>query len=88
MVDVGGSVGSVTFIVLEENPHLKFIVQDLEKVIKNDAEKASGVLMHSDEEINLSVQFWEIKKPDAKRNGRVQLQGLSIRLMSTSPGQY
>lgn len=37
VVDVGGSVGSVTHAILQENPHLRYVVQDLATVINTDA---------------------------------------------------
>ncbi|KZV63584.1 S-adenosyl-L-methionine-dependent methyltransferase [Peniophora sp. CONT] len=42
VVDVGGSVGSVSLIVYKEHPNLKFVVQDLESVVTKDAPKASA----------------------------------------------
>lgn len=44
VVDVGGSVGSVTYSILQENPHLRFIVQDMESVIVHDAPKVCPFL--------------------------------------------
>ncbi|VDB99932.1 unnamed protein product [Peniophora sp. CBMAI 1063] len=37
VVDVGGGVGSVSLTVLEKHPDLRFVVQDLPKVIEKDA---------------------------------------------------
>ncbi|KAI0035464.1 S-adenosyl-L-methionine-dependent methyltransferase [Vararia minispora EC-137] len=39
VVDVGASMGSVTLTLIKEFPHLKYILQDLEKVVKYDAPK-------------------------------------------------
>ena len=39
VVDVGGSMGKVTYMILKEYPKLQYIVQDLEKVVKSDAPK-------------------------------------------------
>ena len=37
VVDVGGSTGNVALILLKEHPHLRYVVQDLDKVIMHDA---------------------------------------------------
>ncbi|KAI0064466.1 S-adenosyl-L-methionine-dependent methyltransferase [Artomyces pyxidatus] len=39
VVDVGGSVGSVTFAIASAFPHLKYIVQDLAKVVDDPGQK-------------------------------------------------
>ncbi|KAJ3929904.1 MAG: S-adenosyl-L-methionine-dependent methyltransferase [Lentinula lateritia] len=39
VVDVGGSVGSVTYTILQENKHLQYIIQDLEPVINKEAKQ-------------------------------------------------
>jgi hypothetical protein len=39
VVDVGGSVGTVTLILTKAFPHLRYVVQDLQKVVKYDAPK-------------------------------------------------
>ncbi|KAI0059128.1 S-adenosyl-L-methionine-dependent methyltransferase [Artomyces pyxidatus] len=39
VVDVGGSVGTVVLTLLKEFPHLKFVVEDLNKVIEERATK-------------------------------------------------
>ncbi|KAI0064254.1 S-adenosyl-L-methionine-dependent methyltransferase [Artomyces pyxidatus] len=39
IVDVGGSVGAATLTLAKDFPHLKFIVQDLPKVISESAQK-------------------------------------------------
>ena len=44
VVDVGGSVGAVSRTILEENTHLRFVVQDLKSVVENDAPKVRVVL--------------------------------------------
>ncbi|KAJ3845967.1 S-adenosyl-L-methionine-dependent methyltransferase [Lentinula lateritia] len=39
VVDVGGSVGSVTYTILQENKHLHYVIQDLEPVINKEAKQ-------------------------------------------------
>ena len=41
VVDVGGGVGPVTYLLAQKFRHLRFVVQDLEHVITGDARKVS-----------------------------------------------
>ena len=76
VVDVGGSVGKVTYELYKVFPHLKYVVQDLPPVVK-DAKKVASrrvcplrAFAHHG-----SMQFWAEVAPKAVEDGRVSLQG-------------
>ncbi|KAJ3864280.1 S-adenosyl-L-methionine-dependent methyltransferase [Lentinula novae-zelandiae] len=39
VVDVGGSVGSVTYTIFQQNKHLRYVIQDLESIINKEAKQ-------------------------------------------------
>ena len=82
MVDVGGSVGSVVYTLIQENPHLRYVIQDIEHVVKVDA--AQVCFLHSfgsqTTMTDHKLQYWDAKMPSAVADGRVQLQGMVVQL--------
>jgi O-methyltransferase domain len=72
-VDVAGNIGTVTFTLARAFPHLKYVVQDLGKVIP-DARKVGNFLCIITE-THTTPKFWEAHYPEAITDGRVTLQG-------------
>jgi O-methyltransferase domain len=82
VVDVGGSVGSLTLLLTKTFPHLKYIVQDLDEVIP-DGEKVISYSLALATDIWMLVQFWAAESPELIANGRVALQGVFFPLALT-----
>ena len=76
VVDVGGSVGKVTYELHKVFPHLKYVIQDLPPVVKDAKNVAFRRVrpLHSFAHYD-SMQFWTEVAPKAVEDGRVSLQG-------------
>jgi hypothetical protein len=71
IVDVGGGLGSLPALVLPAAPHLKFVVQDLDAVIKQATDSGACGEWVEKGRVEFSVQDCFSPQPEALCGGNV-----------------
>jgi hypothetical protein len=81
IVDVGGGIGSISLEIAQANPHLRFLIQDKQAVIR-EGEQVSLVEVVFHRDLTVLVQHWETELPGALAAGRVSFGGQTLFVMA------